>query len=240
MVISRLLLKAKYTIQHYIGAIIVTLGVLTVLIPGFLGENENGGGSTVMLIVWCSVFILSCAPMTLSTVYKEKALGELELDVIYLNGWVAVWQFFFNILMAIPSAYASQIPVSDLPDNVLNGIKCYVGDNSILHDYKVGSEVIGRDHCAMAPLFVNLYIAFNVLYNILIILILKYGSSNLLWLAMTTMVPIANFTFALPFVPQHSPVKWPSVLGLVIIMTGLIVYRFWSFIWGKIRRRPTV
>ena len=37
-------------------------------------------------------------------------------------------------------------------------------------------------------------------YNILIIMILKWGSSNILWLAMTIMVPLGNLAFALPFV----------------------------------------
>lgn len=33
---------------------------------------------------------------------------------------------------------------------------------------------------------------FNLNYNVLIILILKYGSSNILWLAMTVMVPMGK------------------------------------------------
>ena len=44
------------------------------------------------LLLWALVMIFSCVPMTLSSVYKEKALGETELDPIYLNGWIAVFQ----------------------------------------------------------------------------------------------------------------------------------------------------
>lgn len=32
------------------------------------------------------VLVASCLPMALSSVYKEIALGESELDPIYLNG----------------------------------------------------------------------------------------------------------------------------------------------------------
>lgn len=50
--------------------------------------------------------------MCLSSVYKEKALGDDDMDVIYLNGWVAVYQFMASLLFAVPSAYAMGLPVS--------------------------------------------------------------------------------------------------------------------------------
>lgn len=50
--------------------------------------------------------------MCLSSVYKEKALGDDDMDVIYLNGWVAVYQFLASLLFAVPSAYAMGLPVS--------------------------------------------------------------------------------------------------------------------------------
>ena len=56
--------------------------------------------------------VLSCIPMCLSSVYKEKALGDDDMDVIYLNGWVAVFQFLASLLFAVPSAYAMGLPVS--------------------------------------------------------------------------------------------------------------------------------
>lgn len=50
--------------------------------------------------------------MCLSSVYKEKALGDDDMDVIYLNGWVAVFQFLASLLFAVPSAYAMGLPVA--------------------------------------------------------------------------------------------------------------------------------
>ena len=69
---------------------------------------------------------------------------------------------------------------------------------------------------------------FNLLYNIFIILILKYGGSNILWLAMTIMVPLGNVAFSLKFVPGNKPMRPTDIVGLVVIMTGLILYRFWA------------
>jgi hypothetical protein len=58
---------------QYIGATIVAGGILIVLAP-----TLTGGGS----IIWCIMLILSTVPMALSSVYKEIALGETELDPV--------------------------------------------------------------------------------------------------------------------------------------------------------------
>lgn len=73
MAISRYLVNAQYNRYQYIGAVIVAGGILIVLAPSL-----SGGGS----ILWAMVLILSTIPMTLSSVYKEIALGETELDAV--------------------------------------------------------------------------------------------------------------------------------------------------------------
>ena len=72
----------------------------------------------------------------------------------------------------------------------------------------------------MSPLFVTLYLAFNIGYNILIILIIKFGSASLLFMALTIMVPLGNIAFTLDFVPQHKPLSPFDVIGLVVICSG--------------------
>jgi hypothetical protein len=84
-----------------------------------------------------------------------------------------------------------------------------------------------------APEFVNIYLIFNQLYNLLIILILKYGSSNLLYLALTLMVPLGNVAFTLDFVPGHQPLRVTDIIGLIIICCGLGCYRFMAKIMEK-------
>jgi hypothetical protein len=228
MIISKLILKAKYGGHHYVGATVVVLGLLLVMIPTFLPGHEGNSNksSQLMIAVWSCVLIASCIPMTLSSVYKEKALGEVEIDVVYMNGWIAVYQLIMTLILAVPSAYASSLTVEQLPENIWGGAKCYAGYNSVFKEH----GDIKVDHCGMAPIYVTLYIFFNVLYNILIIMILKYGSANILWLAMTFMVPLANFSFSLPFMPSPQPLTWYNIVGLVIIMLGLTTYRFFPLV----------
>jgi hypothetical protein len=71
--------------------------------------------------------------MTLSSVYKEIALGETELDPVFLNGWIAIFQFLLSIPLAIPAAIAGEPRVypDKLPDNLYNGSKsCAAGPHA--------------------------------------------------------------------------------------------------------------
>ncbi len=73
MVLSRYLLSAKYNKFQYFGAFIVTIGIVVVLVP-----SMQGGDSPL----WAIMMMLSTIPMTLSSIYKEIALGETELDPV--------------------------------------------------------------------------------------------------------------------------------------------------------------
>jgi drug/metabolite transporter (DMT)-like permease len=218
MVISKYMLKAQYNMYQYFGALVVVAGIMTVLAP-----TLSGSGS----VLWAIMMILSTVPMALSSVYKEIALGETELDPIYLNGWIAVFQLMFSLVLCVPCAYASDppVPIAELPANLWDGLLCYGGKDSITCDGN--DDACVSDDCYLyGPLFVTIYLVFNQAYNLLIILILKYGSANLLYLALTLMVPLGNVAFTLPFVPEHSNLRSTDIVGLVIICLGLGCYRF--------------
>jgi len=224
MLISKYLLKREYTPFQYLGAFIVAAGIATVLVP-----TINGSGS----VLWAIVMISSTVPMALSSVYKEIALGETELDPIFLNGWIAVFQFLFSLIVMIPATYTSEppVPLADLPTNLWDGLRCFGGLNSVTCGPDQSVDECSPDDCySRAPVLVSIYLVFNQIYNLLIILIIKYGSSNLLFMALTIMVPLGNFAFTLPFVPGNAPLHVTDIIGLIIIMSGLVCYRFASYI----------
>ncbi|CEG42496.1 UAA transporter [Plasmopara halstedii] len=231
MLISGLLLKAKYSGYQYVGAVVVTLGLLIVL-----GSGNSSSSSSVnphIAVLWSIIMIFSCVPMCLSSVYKEKTLGEVKLDAVYLNGWIAVFQFLFAVPLTFPASLVGDHPVTprELPQNMYNGMKCYFGQNTI-------TDGPHKDNCEKATIYVTAYLIFNVTYNLLIILILKFGSANILWLAMTIMVPLGNVAFTFPFMPEHQPLHAKDIAGLLFIMLGLFVYRFLEDLmvsWNKLK-----
>ena len=146
MVISYFLLKARYKYSQFAGAFVVCIGIVVVLLPSFIHPDATGNNAAL----WAFIMIFSCVPMCLSSVYKEKALGEVEIDPIYLNGWVAVFQFLCSIPLLLPSAPASNVAIKDLPQNLWDGAKCYVGINTVT----TGDHA---DDCTWSPLYVTIY-----------------------------------------------------------------------------------
>lgn len=140
-----------------------------------------------LTFVWSFVMIASCIPMSLSTIYKEVALGsETQLHPIVLNGWISIYQLFFSALLVIPAGMVSAPVVDpwDVPRNLWHGLLCYTGHGSV----KTGCHP-DRYCSPHAILFVNLYLVANFGYTFSMTYILKYGSTALLFLALTVMVP---------------------------------------------------
>ena len=83
------------------------------------------------------------------------------------NSWVAVFQFFITIPLAVPAALAGNPAVSpmELPRNLWDGWLCYLGYDSVVD----GDH---PDDCwPDGPLYVTLYLVVNIAYNILITLV---------------------------------------------------------------------
>eukprot|EP00981_Chlorochromonas_danica_P006664 scaffold1447_cov165-Ochromonas_danica.AAC.10 len=245
MVISSYALKSVYTKEQYMGAGIVLLGIIVVLIPSFLDTSSSTSSSTSTTIspssyelLWILILVISCVPMCLSSVYKEKALGETEIDIVYLNGWVSIFQFLIAIPLCWPSSAVQNIPLGEIMPNLYDGMKCWMGINSVTEDHNpLGLPL---DDCSTAPLFVTTYLFFNVVYNFLIIVILKHGSANIMWMASTVIVPLSNVAFSLKFMPGSQPLRTWDIVGLFVIMGGLVVYRFsgallslWAMLTGQ-------
>lgn len=234
MLISKITLNSTYTNAQYSGAGIVLLGILVVLLPNFVGHSTHTGdgdetsemstADSNAQLIWIMVLVISCVPMCLSSVYKEQALGEIEINIVFLNGWVAVYQLLLAIPLSIPSSLAINLPIVDIMPNMYGGLMCWMGINSITEDNNPNHLRI--DDCSAAPVFVTSYLAFNIIYNYLIVVILKHGSANILWMASTVIVPLSNVAFSLHFMPNHQPLRFYDILGLLVIMFGLVVYRF--------------
>ncbi|KAG8457574.1 hypothetical protein KFE25_003728 [Diacronema lutheri] len=229
MLLSRLVLRADYTRAQVAGAAVVIAGIAVILLPSLcVGDSAHdaAGGSSGGIALWSAVLVCSCVPMCLSTVYKERALAAVDCDPVFLNGWVALWQFAISLPLSVPAAPLSGVAMRDVPSNLLDGWRCFVGVDTVgaTEAARTGRHI---DACWPGSLvYTGLYLGFNQAFNILIVLMLKFGSANLLYLAMTLLVPLGNIAFALPFVPGSMPPTRTNFAGLAVIMAGLFIYRF--------------
>jgi drug/metabolite transporter (DMT)-like permease len=184
----------------------------------WISRDESLRTDDFLVFVWSLVMIASCVPMVLSSVYKQVAL-QVQLDPILVNGWVAVFQFLCGIPLAIPAGLASSPKVKpwDLPSNWLGATEClFVQSNSI-------ESGCHPDECGQAALWVHLGLLSSAAYTVSMMFVLKYGSSSLLYLGLTLMVPLGHLVFSL-----HSPssIHLSDVFGLFVLMAGLVLYRF--------------
>lgn len=90
MAISYYLLRATYSTSQYTGAGVVLMGIVVVLLPNFVGSSAASGAEGDQdgpsQILWLGVLVLSCIPMCLSSVYKEKVSG-FRWSVVLCRVW---------------------------------------------------------------------------------------------------------------------------------------------------------
>jgi len=178
-----------------------------------------------LVAVWSLVLLFSTIPMTLSILYKKRALDDsIQLDPIYLNGWVSIFRFAFALVAAVPAAYLASPSVlsSDLLSNLQDGVQCFLGQATV----DTGCHPDARCESLQAALYMNLSLVCYVLYSVCILFVLKYGSSAVLFLALTAIVPLGQLAFALPWLPEPSHMHASDWGSLITIVIGLAMYRF--------------
>jgi len=85
MVMSFIILRARYPLMKILGAGVILAGAFIALIPLFL-HGDSGTKA-----VWYSIiiYVSNNIPQGLSNVTKELAFQQVVLDVYYLGSWVA-------------------------------------------------------------------------------------------------------------------------------------------------------
>ncbi len=81
---------------------------------------------------WSLLLLASAIPMTLSAMYKQAALDIAELDPVYMNGWISIFQFLFALLVAVPAARMTNVAPIDVPQNMWDGLLCFLGHGTYL------------------------------------------------------------------------------------------------------------
>jgi hypothetical protein len=96
------------------------------------------------------------------------------------------------------------------------GAKCVFGINTLQ-----------SDDCHGAIFQVGGYMIANILYNIVILLTIKYGSAALLYVCSAVILPLADIAFSSTLImgDEAQPLTIFDVCGLIIILLGLLYYR---------------
>jgi len=191
------------------------------------------------------IFFLATIPTAMSGVYKEIAFRETEDMVVwYLNGWVSFFQFLFGLTYAPLAAKMSDLPIKQIPSNLYDGLQCWLfGHNTIttgcLAFSPCGTEGLLPccDSCDGSLPYISavpalwaliMYMGANILFNVFLVLVIKYGSAALMYIASTLVLPLGSISFTIHAFLGHNTQKFTvySGAGLGVVLFGLIIYRF--------------
>lgn len=243
MILSKFLLQKTYTKEHWFGAITVLLGIGVVVFEQIFGDNNNDDdenssdhSSSTTTFVWSSVVLLAVIPTAISSIYKESYSQQNEIDPIYWNLWICIFQTIYSLIFAVPTGYISEpkVSASDFLENFWGGFKCTFGYNTYnntdygdVEDTAAEGGSFHPDNCHIwGPLYFTVYNTATFGLNILMVLLLKYGGANVMFLAMTLILPISDLAFALPFMPNATKLHVNDILGLLVILGGLFLYGY--------------
>lgn len=208
-----------YSASQYIGAFIVLCGICTTLLPDVIKQAGGSGSSDFSdALPWMGVYILHCIPNALIFVYQERVLKSTEgsVDDYYFNAKVQFPTLIATLVMLVPGAALDGIAPDSLSDNLSRGASCEFGITP-------NSE---KNSCTFAPLFTHAFIIVNTLWNVMVIPVLASAGANVNFLISTFTLPLAACVFALPFMPNNKPVTVWTFLGMLLITSGLLIYKF--------------
>jgi len=184
-------------------------------------EETTARDDDFLVFFWSIVMILSFVPSVMSTVYKQVALQTAStLDPILINGWVSLFQFLCGLFLVIPSGLVSSPKVHplEIPSNWLDGVGClFEQTNSI-------ESGCHPDDCSKSFLWVHLSLLNSAVYVLSMLFVLKYGSCDLMYLGLTLVVPLSHLAFS--FHSSFSELRVFDIVGLIILISGLVLYRF--------------
>uniref|UniRef100_A0A7S2LM55 EamA domain-containing protein n=1 Tax=Leptocylindrus danicus TaxID=163516 RepID=A0A7S2LM55_9STRA len=182
-----------------------------------------------------------------STYYKAKfitrtALGDPEQSIafespVYFFGWISRWQLVFAVMFTpmFRWVHEPEIDFVDVPSNVGDGFQCLFGTNSI-------EDTCNPDECGHGALtYINLFLLFNLVYNILVYTVIEVpGSDDVIWFAMTIIIPICNITYNIPGIPDERVPSASNIVSLLLVVGGAVLYRkseYWDSVFKGLRSR---
>eukprot|EP01104_Vermistella_antarctica_P012324 TRINITY_DN354_c0_g2_i2.p1 TRINITY_DN354_c0_g2~~TRINITY_DN354_c0_g2_i2.p1 ORF type:complete len:432 (+),score=87.27 TRINITY_DN354_c0_g2_i2:170-1465(+) len=225
MLLSIIFFHAHYQLLHYLGALTIIAGILVLFFwdqfgPSAVDASDTCDGGAGGDFVWwaCLMFLGSAVPAAFGSIYKEYALKEKEMDVYYLNGWVAFFQFFLGMLLAPLLVWGLQdIPLEEIPTNLWHGALCVFQGKDFGTADSCGS-------CEDAWWKALVYICVNIVYNLSILKVMQLGSTVIMYVASTLSIPLSLFIFMIPAI-EGEHFQWVSVVCLLFVIAGLVLYR---------------
>jgi len=225
MVAGVIVLQLSFHPLQLVGVLAILGGITLSLLPDFLSHKP------IYHLQWYSVAIFtgSNIPAAISATFKQKYFHSDKIDVFWLTTLVSwtqlVLTWVFLPLLAI-SVFGG-IELSTLPEIMIDGAKCFIGDTSV----PVYDDQTKIGYCNIyAPIWTIAYSITGFLQGIAALFVIAQGSAVLSVIATAIQLPLANLAFNLPLImgPDVEPFSWWNVGGLGAVVLGFFLYSFFG------------
>lgn len=221
MVCSFVLLGVRYRPTHYIGAMLIGIGVIISVFPKM--DDKQTFESNIF---WLVMFVSAGVPTAFSNVYKEKVLksGKRTMDIWWFNAWVALYQLAVGFSLAwtvfLPfPAPAKSISPREFPQYMVDATMCFFGST----DADPSDEA-----CQFAWIVFGFFIVFNIAFNVLIFYVMQRGSATLAVIASTSTLALTSLGYHIPLLAGEAKVGAFNIYGvisLIVIIIAILVYK---------------
>ncbi|GAB9470905.1 hypothetical protein Gpo141_00008134 [Globisporangium polare] len=164
--ISSLVYGTRYTRVQVLGILGISSGILVSLLPEFRDLDADRFDDRES--AWNSImYLLAAVPGSLSMIYKERAIRDQPMDMVYMNAWVSVYQFIGGLMIA-PLIFDAEF--LDLKQK-MSGLECLIN----------GRTEVASDQCHLGILILMLYVLCNVCINLLLMQLIKLTSISVMY-----------------------------------------------------------
>jgi len=212
MLCAMLILSTRYTYWQVWGMLVIVGGTMVCLFANGLEEGRSHMG-------YAMIMFLSTLPNALSFTLKELVfVRRPKLDIFVVNSSSSLFQLLLWPVFLPLTLLFNQTGGLPFGTYLMDGFKCFVGQ----YDFAPGSPY----DCRAMPYPFLIYIAFNLAYNVALLLLLKQASALQAFMAVKAVLPVSFllFYFKWPLITP-SPINAFIIVGLVVVIVGLIFYR---------------
>jgi len=214
MIISALILSKKYTFWEIWSVLFLYCGITITLIP-----DLSGISSQKLSLYYSLIMGFVALPQAISVTIKELLFRTRSFDLFIVNSHGSLFQLItFPIFLPLAIIF-NQTQGQPLGQYIINGFECFGGSTP------VGSKF----DCSPNPYPYMVYISVNLIYNLLLLLLVKRASAVLSFMTIQAVLPVSVILFYInwPLLQAVQFSVW-TIMGLVAVMAALGLFQFFS------------
>jgi hypothetical protein len=226
MVCAMIILGTRYSYWQVWGMLVILGGTMVCLFANGLdggggggGEKGNGSSASSGQIGYSMIMFVSTLPNAFSFTLKELVFKyRPKMDIFVVNSNSSLFQLILWPIFLPLTLLFNQTGGMPFGQYLKDGFQCFIGT----YRFPESSPY----NCSSMPYPFLVYMAFNLAYNIALLLLLKQASALQAFMAVKAVLPVSFilFYFKWPLISPSS-INIFIIIGLLLVLIGLVFYR---------------